>query len=70
MSIQTFESQIWPELLCQADPKYVPRPSDLFAVVIAKKLSKEETEMASTEDFQENSSTRNGDNSSYVATTI
>ena len=67
MSIQTFESQIWPELLCQADPKYVPRPSDLFAVVIAKKLSKEETEMASTGGFQQSNSTGNGDDSSYIA---
>merc|ERR1711915_100618 len=46
MSIARFAEQTWPDLLSQADEKYVPRSTDLFPNVVVMKLTQRQIEKA------------------------
>ena len=56
MSVQKFYQQVWPELLSQTDPTYIPRPQDLFAVVKLKRITEEKEEINLDEVYQQNTS--------------
>ena len=47
MSIELFAKQVFPELLLKTDASYLPEPSDLFAIVVMRRLTQEEIVLAS-----------------------